>query len=83
MRIETAFPQLYTIDKFSSCNSCLLLLAKLTFMGGNNKTVVWSAACPIFDLFGKGEPILGSTYASPNMGSPLPNKSDIKQQATK
>ena len=25
------------------------------YQGGNNKTVVWSAACPISDLFGKGE----------------------------
>ena len=24
-------------------------------LGGNNKTVVWSAACPISDLFGKGD----------------------------
>ena len=53
------------------------------FQGGNNKTVVWSVACPISDLFGKGEPILGSAYASPNIGSPLPNKSNIGQQPTK
>ena len=52
-------------------------------LGGNNKTVVWSTACPISDLFGKGEQILGSAYASPNIGSPLPNKSDIGQQPTK
>ena len=25
------------------------------FLGGNNKSVVWSTACPIFDLFGKGK----------------------------
>ena len=24
-------------------------------LGGNNKPVVWSAACPISDLFGKGD----------------------------
>ena len=39
--------------------------------------VVWLAACAISDLFSKGEPISGSAYASPNIGSPLPNKSDI------
>ena len=52
-------------------------------MGGNNKTVVWSAACLISDLFGKGEQILVSAYASPNIGSPFPNKSDIGHQPTK
>ena len=34
MRIETAFPQLYTMDQFSSCNSYLLSVAKLTFWAG-------------------------------------------------
>ena len=63
-------------------NICLFTL-QINFLGGNNKTVVWSAACPISDLFGKREPILGSAYASPNIGSPLPNKSDIGQQPTK
>ena len=48
-------------------------------LGGNNRTVVWSAAGPISDSFGKGERILGSAYASPNIGFPLPNKSDIEQ----
>ena len=43
-----------------------------------NKTVVWSAACPISDLFGKGEQILRSAYTSPNISSSLPNKSDIR-----
>ena len=52
-------------------------------LGGNNKTVVWSASCPISDLFGEGELILGSVYASPNIGSPLPNKSGVGQQPTK
>ena len=37
--------------------------------------------CPISDLFGKGEPILGDAYASPDIGSSLPNKSDIGQAA--
>ena len=46
----------------------------------NNKTVVWSAACQIFDLLVKGEPILGSAYALPNIGSLLPNKSDDSRQ---
>ena len=35
--------------------------------------------CPISDLFGKGETILGK--ADPSIGSPLPNKSDIGQAA--
>ena len=47
----------------------------MNILSGNNKTVVWSAACPISDLFGKGEPILGSAYTSPNIGSSLPDKS--------
>ena len=38
-------------------------------------TVFLVSCCPISDLFGKREPILG------NMGSLLPNKSDIKQAA--
>ena len=59
------------------------ITSKINFMGGNNKTVVWSAACPISDLFGKRKPILGSAYASPSIGSPLPNKSAIGQQPTK
>ena len=46
---------------------------KMNILAGNNKTVVWSAACPTSGLFGKGEPILGSAYTSPNIGSPLPN----------
>ena len=52
-------------------------------LGGNNKTVVWSAACPIFDLFGQGELILGSAYASPNTSPPMRNKSDTGQQPIK
>ena len=74
MTIETAFSQLYTMDQFSS-----LMISKINILGGNNKTAVWSAACPISDLFGKGELILVSAYASPNIGSPLPNKPDIGQ----
>ena len=61
----------------------LLIISKINILGGNNKTVVWSAACPISDLFGKGQPILGSAYASPNIGFLLLNKSDIGQQPTK
>ena len=52
-------------------------------LGGNNKTVAWSAACPIFDLFGKGTSIFASTYAPTNIGFPLPNKANIRQQPTK
>ena len=33
--------------------------------------------CPISDLFGKGEPILGEAQAESNIGFPLPSKSDI------
>ena len=35
---------------------------EMNILDGNIKTVVWSAARPISDLFGKGEPILGSAY---------------------
>ena len=34
------------------------------------------------DLLGNGELILDSAYASPNIGSPLPNKADIGKQPT-
>ena len=34
-------------------------MSKIDILGGNNKTVVWSAACQIPDLYGKREPILG------------------------
>ena len=39
------------------------------------------SCCPISDLFGKEEPILGEALAEPNIGFPLPNKSDIGQAA--
>ena len=61
----------------------LSIVSKIKILGWNNKTVVWSAACPISDLFSKGKPILGSADAPPNFGSPLPNTSDIGQQPTK
>ena len=61
----------------------LEIISKINILGGNNKTVVWSTACPISDVFGKGGPIFGSAYASSNIDSPLPNKSDIGQWRTK
>ena len=50
----------------------------------SQKSIIYSylvSCCPISDLFGKGEPILGEVQAEPNIGSPLPNKSDIGQAA--
>ena len=38
-------------------------------LDGNDETVIWSAACLISDLFGKGELILSSAYASPSISS--------------
>ena len=52
-------------------------------LGGINKTVVWSAACLVSDLFGKEELILGSAYALPNIRSLLPTKSYVRQQHIK
>ena len=69
------------MDWLSSLLPCIT--SKINILGENNETVIWSAACPISDLFGKEEPILDSVYASPNIGSPLPSKSDIGQQPTK
>ena len=40
------------------------------FLGGNNKTVVWSTASPISYLFAKGKPILGSPFALPSIRFP-------------
>ena len=44
---------------FFNCARWISLVPEINILGGNNKTVVWSAAYPISDLFGKGEPILG------------------------
>ena len=46
---------------------CLIINKINVQLGRNNKTFVWSAAC----------------QAEPNMGSPLPTKSDIRQQLFK
>ena len=55
-----------------------LITSKTNILGENNKAVVWSAAWPKPDIFGKGEPILVLRFYSP-----LPNRSDIEQQPTK
>ena len=64
------------MDQFSSWNSFFLLSAKLTFWVGMIEELFGELLVqyPIYsDLFWQGEPILGSAYASPNIGSPLPN----------
>ena len=58
----------------------LLIIVKETqIFGGNNKTVVRSAACSISDLFGKGEPILGSAYAATALSFEINQISDSSQ----
>ena len=47
--------------------SLCLIISKINILGRNNETFVGSAAC----------------QAEPNMGSPLPTKSDIRQQLIK
>ena len=52
-------------------------------LGGNNKIVTHPAACPISDLYGKEEQTVDSVFALSNIGSLLPNKSDIEHQPRK
>ena len=54
-------------------------------MGGNNKTVVWSAACLIADLFDERTDIELSLHVAQYQLSlaKLKNKSEIRQQLTK
>ena len=55
-----------------------LITSKINILGGNNKQLFGQLLAEA-----KGEPILGSVCASPNIRSPLSNKSDIGQQPTK
>ena len=49
------------MDRFINLGLLLTVVKESTtrILGGNNEIVIWSAAYPISDLFGKGELILG------------------------
>ena len=59
--------------------------SKIIILGGNNRTVVWPAACLISDLFDKRTDIeLSLNFAQYQLSlAKLQNKSDIRQQLTK
>ena len=72
-----------TEKRLYSENCHLLALAGIPFLSEAN-CILCSylvGCCPTSDLSRKGEPILGEAYTEPNIGSPLPNKSDIGQAA--
>ena len=55
MLIETAFPELCIMKKFSFRNNLPLIISKINILGRNNKIVVCSAACLLSNLLSKEE----------------------------
>ena len=56
--IEDTFLQLCAMDNLGFLRLKIVKDIQPKILGGNNKTVVWPAACPISDLFSKVEQIL-------------------------